>query len=194
VAYVGHVAQLSGGEIALARLIDALDDVEAHVILAEDGPLVGRLLAAGVSVEVLPMRERTRDLRKDRVGPGRVPLTAVVDTTTYAFRLARRLRSIRPDLVHTNTLKAGIYGSLAARFARVPAVWHVRDRIAPDYLPRRAVWLTRTLIATLPHGVVANSAATRATLRSRQAHRTSIVYDPVPHPPRTAPHSDSSSS
>ena len=32
--------QLSGGEIALARLIDALDYVDPHVILAEDGPLV----------------------------------------------------------------------------------------------------------------------------------------------------------
>jgi glycosyltransferase involved in cell wall biosynthesis len=189
VAYVGHVAQLSGGEIALARLINALDDVEAHVILAEDGPLVGRLLAAGVSVEVLPMRERTRDLRKDRVGPGRVPLAAVLDTTTYAFRLARRLYAIRPGLVHTNTLKAGIYGSFAARLARVPAVWHVRDRIAPDYLPRPAVWPTRVLIAALPHGVVANSAATRATLRSSQT-RTSVVYDPVPPPLRMAHESD----
>ena len=34
VVYVGHVAQLSGGEIALMRLIDALDEVDAHVILA----------------------------------------------------------------------------------------------------------------------------------------------------------------
>jgi glycosyltransferase involved in cell wall biosynthesis len=188
VAYVGHVAQLSGGEIALARLIDALDEVEAHVILAEDGPLVGRLLAAGVSVEVLPMHERTRNLRKDRAGPG-LPLAAVADTTTYAFRLAQRLRRIRPDLVHTNTLKAGVYGSLAARLARVPAVWHVRDRIAPDYLPRLAVWPIRTLIATLPHRVVTNSAATRSTLRRSQA-RISVVYDPVPPPLRMAHESD----
>jgi glycosyltransferase involved in cell wall biosynthesis len=189
VAYIGHVAQLSGGEIALARLIDALDEVEAHVILAEDGPLVGRLLATGVSVEVLPMRERTRDLRKDRVGPGRVPLAAVIDTTTYAFRLSRRLRAIKPDLVHTNTLKAGVYGSFAARLARVPAVWHIRDRIASDYLPRPAVWPTRALIAVLPQGVVTNSAATRATLRSSQP-RTSLVYDPVPPPLRMAHQSD----
>ena len=143
VVYVGHVAQLSGGEIALARLIDALDYVDAHVILAEHGPLVARLQASGVSVEVLPMRERTRDLRKDRVGSGVPPVSAFLDTAHYVFRLARRLRAIRPDLVHTNTLKAGVYGSIAARLAGVPVVWHVRDRIAPDYLTRPAVLVLR---------------------------------------------------
>src|SRR5450631_3033143 len=87
VVYVGHVAQLSGGEIALARLIEALDYVDAHVILAEHGPLVARLRASGVSVEVLPMRERTRDLRKDRVGSGVPPITALLDTARYVYRL-----------------------------------------------------------------------------------------------------------
>jgi glycosyltransferase involved in cell wall biosynthesis len=186
VAYVGHVAQLSGGEIALLRLIDALDEVDAHVILAEEGPLVARLLASRISVEVLPMRERTRDLRKDRVGPGGLPITALLDTATYIFRLARRLGAIQPDLVHTNTLKAGIYGSLAARLARVPAVWHVRDRIATDYLSRPAALLIRALIATLPNGVVVNSKATGATLWSRSKRRRAVyalVYDPVTAPP-----------
>ena len=193
VVYVGHVARLSGGEIALTRLLDALDEVDAHVILAEDGPLVDLLRASGVSVEVLPMPERTRDLRKDRVRPGRLPVMAVIDTVAYSFRLARRLRAIRPDLVHTNTLKAGIYGSLAAQLARVPAVWHVRDRIASDYIRRPAVPLLRALIATLPAGVLANSEATRATLwRSRGDTRVvySIVSDPVTWspPPYHSPH------
>jgi glycosyltransferase involved in cell wall biosynthesis len=185
VAYVGHVAQLSGGEIALARLIDALDEVDAHVILAEDGPLVARLLASGTSVEVLPMRERTRDLRKDRVGLGLVPIAAVLDTVIYTFRLARRLRMLRPDIVHTNTLKAGVYGSLAGRLARLPVVWHVRDRIASDYLRRLAVPLLRALIASLPDAVIANSEATRKTLRSApEVTRVvySVVHDPIAGP------------
>src|SRR5579863_4115866 len=87
VVYVGHVAQLSGGEIAITRLIDALDDVDAHVILAEDGPLVARLRAVGASVEVLPLRERTRGLGKDRLGLRGAPITAFLDTATYVFRL-----------------------------------------------------------------------------------------------------------
>jgi glycosyltransferase involved in cell wall biosynthesis len=183
VVYLGHVAQLSGGEIALLRLIDAVgEEVDAHVILAEQGPLVDRLRAAGVSVEVLAMRERTRNMRKDHVRPGRLPISAFVDTATYVVRLASRLRGIHPDLVHTNTLKSGIYGSIAARLARVPVVWHVRDRIASDYLRRPAVLLIRGLIATLPAGVIANSEATRATLwRTRGDTRVvySLVRDPV---------------
>jgi glycosyltransferase involved in cell wall biosynthesis len=185
VVHVGHVAQLSGGEIALARLIEALDYVDGHVILAEHGPLVARLRASGVSVEVLPMRERTRDLRKDRLGPG-VPLVAFLDTASYVLLLAGRVRAIRPDLVPTNTLKAGVYGSLAARFARVPVVWHVRDRIATDYLKRPAVLLFRALIATLPNGVVVNSEATRATLMGG-IEIQQVVCLPVCDPVRAQP-------
>lgn len=190
VVYVGHVARMSGGEIAMARLIDALPEVDAHVILAEQGPLVERLRASGVSVEVLPMRERTRDLRKERIVLSAVPVAALIDTVVYAFRLARRLRALRPDIVHTNTLKAGVYGTVAARLAGLPSVWHVRDRIAPDYLPRFAVRALRGLIATIPSAVIANSEATRATLRSapertRIVH--SMVHDPISSPaPRAA--------
>jgi glycosyltransferase involved in cell wall biosynthesis len=181
VVYVGHVARLSGGEIALARLIAALDDVSAHVILAEDGPLVERLQRSGISVEVLPLPERTRDLRKDRVRPSGLPIVALIDTAVYVVRLARRLRAIRPDLVHTNTLKAGVYGSLAARLAGIPVVWHVRDRISSDYLKRPAVLLLRALIALLPDGVIVNSVATGQTLwRTRGAQ--AAIHSPIPDP------------
>jgi hypothetical protein len=56
VVYLNHVAQMSGGEIALLRLLPALADrVEAHVILAGPGPLVEKLRQGRVKVEVLPM-------------------------------------------------------------------------------------------------------------------------------------------
>jgi glycosyltransferase involved in cell wall biosynthesis len=181
VTYVGHVAQLSGGEIALSRLIEALDEVDAHVILAESGPLVARLLASGATVEVLPMRERTRGLRKDRVGATRLPLAAILDTAIYTLRLARRLRAIRPDLVHTNTLKAGVYGSIAARLVGIPVVWHVRDRIERGYLKRSTAIVLRALISTLPSGVLVNSKATGSTLWSTSRPKR-VVYSLVRTP------------
>ena len=164
VVYLDHVAHLSGGEIALLRLLPHLRGVNPHVILGEDGPLVNRLQQAGISVEVFPIAPAARELRKDSVGLSASGLRGVPGAATYTARLAMRLRALRADLVHTNSLKAGVYGSLAARTAGVPVLWHVRDRISDDYLPGVAVRLVRTLVGLLPDGVMANSTATLSTL------------------------------
>jgi glycosyltransferase involved in cell wall biosynthesis len=178
IVYVDHVAQLSGAEIALLRMLPFLSGVSAHVILAEDGPLVGRLHRDGISVEVLPMAEPARDLRKDAVRPGRISLAAIWHTVRYVVRLARRLRQLEPDLVHTNSLKAGVYGNLAARLAGVPSIWHVRDRIDADYLPRSAVAVLRPLIRWLPRRVITNSQATMATVATKED--AVLLYSVIP--------------
>jgi glycosyltransferase involved in cell wall biosynthesis len=164
VAYIGHTASLSGAELALGRVLPSLQAVDARVILGEDGPLVDRLRRAGLSVEVLDMGERARSVRKASVVPRRLPLRAVVDTVRYSVRLARRLRRLRPDVVHTNSLKAALYGGVAGRLAGIPVVCHVHDRISPDYLPRPAVALVRLAARLLPATVIANSHATLTTL------------------------------
>ena len=179
VVVVGHTAQLSGGELAISRLISTMVSVAVHVVLAEDGPLVSVLERAGATVEVLPMDRRARNLRKDRIRIGGVPFSAAWGTMTYTVRLARRLRQLKPDLVHTNTLKAALYGGVAARAAGVPCLWHVRDRIAEDYLPPFAVTLIRMAARFLPTEVIANSRTTFATLRLDQYRWKRVVYDGV---------------
>ena len=173
VVYLDHVAQLSGAEIALLRMLPHLTAIESHVVLAEDGPFADALVQAGISTEVLPMSERARGLRKGTVTPLTVPPDVLAATATYILRLAMYLRRLRPDLVHTNTLKAGVYGSLAARLADVPVVWHVHERIADDYLPQAAVWMVRVMTRSLPAAVIANSKATLRTLKP-PAHRASM--------------------
>jgi glycosyltransferase involved in cell wall biosynthesis len=182
VVYVGHTAQLSGGELALARLLPALArlGVDAHVVLGEDGPLVDELRTRDITVEVLPLAADARDLRKDRVTPTRLPLRSVAETASYVWQLRRRLRQLDPEIVHTNTLKAAIYGGAAARLARVPVVWHIRDRLAADYLPRSSVFALRILARTLPNIVITNSRATRATLGALES-RAAAVPSPVTH-------------
>lgn len=188
VVYLDHVAQLSGGEIALLRLLPHLDQVDPHVILAQDGPFADRLRSMGLSSEVLPMRETARDLRKDRVTARTVPFGVVAATMVYVVRLAIRLRRLRPDLVHTNSLKSGIYGAIAARLAGVPCVWHVRDRISEDYLPKSAVALVRFMTRRLCRVVIANSHATMETLHPDAA--PIVVYSVLPEilvPPAVLP-------
>jgi glycosyltransferase involved in cell wall biosynthesis len=164
VVYLDHVARLSGGEIALLRLLTHLRNVNPHMILGEDGPLADRLQQAGVSVEVLPFAASARDVRRDTVRLGATSPGTALHTLAYVARLALRLRTLGADVVHTNSLKAGVYGSLAAKAAGVPLVWHLRDRIAEDYIPSSAVRLVRMLIRHLADGVIANSMATLETL------------------------------
>jgi glycosyltransferase involved in cell wall biosynthesis len=163
VVYLDHTGVPSGAELALARLLPGLPDVDASVILAEDGPLADHLRHAGAAVELLELAPGARRLDRSRVGT-RIPVGAVGATAGYVVRLARRLRALDPDIVHANSLKAGVYGGLAARMLRRPFVWQIHDRLATDYMPAAATRLIRTMLATLPDGVIANSETTRATL------------------------------
>ncbi|MDQ6909405.1 MAG: glycosyltransferase family 4 protein [Actinomycetota bacterium] len=178
VVFLDHCAQLSGGELALLRLLPALGEVDAHVILAEDGPLEIALAQAGVSVEVLPMDEATRGMGRHRVRPGTLPAATLVGSGAYTARLALRLRRFQPDLVHTNSLKAALYGAAAARLAGVPVVWHLRDRISADYLPPAACRLVRGAARLLPAGIIANSRSTLETL-GRAGAKGVVVSSPV---------------
>jgi glycosyltransferase involved in cell wall biosynthesis len=166
VVFLDHVGRLSGGELALARLVENLD-VDAHVILGEDGPLAERLQEAGAEVEVLPLPPIARDLRRDQVG---ARPEAALASARYVATLTRRLRRLRPDLVHTNSLKSSLYGGLAARAAGVPLVVHLRDRLASDYLPPPALRVAQGSIRYFASGLITNSTSTLETVWRRPRH------------------------
>ncbi len=177
VVVLDHTALLSGGELALARAISGLAGAaRVHVILAADGPLRARLESAGATVEVRELAAAARSLRRGEVRPGGLSVRTLALTARYTLALAGRLRELRPDVVHANSLKAGLYGCVAARLARVPVVWHVRDQVATPYLPSFAVRLVRAATRLLPDVVVANS---DSTLRTVDARRGRVVPSPL---------------
>ena len=178
VVYLDHTAALSGGELALSRLLPALDGVDARAIVAESGDLVERLRDTGVITDELLLPTASRSLRRDQVNLSRLPVRSALATASYVVQLAARLRDLRPDLVHTNSLKSAVYGGVAGRLTGTPVVWHIRDRIAPDYLPAGAVKLVRTLARVLPTGVIANSETTLETL-GKLPIPTAVVPSPI---------------
>jgi len=195
VMVLDHTARLSGGEIALLRLASALQHAPADrgadvtVVCFEDGPLVEKLRAIGVEVEILPLSQSVREIDRARVTPGHLPAGTVVAALRHAVRLARVLRRHQPDVVHANSLKAGIIGGCAARLARLPMVWHVRDRIAADYLPRTTARALRWLIPRLATAVITNSRATLDTLGPRVRSRAVVIPDPYRAPSTPSPRS-----
>ncbi|MEX5719284.1 glycosyltransferase [Geodermatophilus maliterrae] len=188
VLVLDHCAQLSGAELALVRLLPHVPGVDFTVLLAEDGPLADRLRAVGVRVEVLPLAVGAATLRRDRISLTRPPVKAIWYALTYAWRLARVIRQEAPDLVHTNSNKAHLYGGVAARIARVPHVWHARDRIDSRYMSASAAALSRLAVWTLPRLVIANSRSTLATVAPRwRRGRTVVLPEPVEQTPRQDP-------
>jgi len=167
VAVLDHTAELGGAELALLRTCAALDParVEVSVVLFADGPLADRLRAGGVAVHVVPLDARIAGT--DRAAAGRSALGAARSAAAalpFVARLTGLLRDLRPDVVHTTSLKADLLGLPAAALVRRPLVWHVHDRIAADYLPAPLARALRLLARRGPRHVVVNSQATARTL------------------------------
>ncbi len=182
ILFFDHTAALGGGEVALLNLVKRLDRSRFRPIVAlgATGTLQARLLEAGVETHVLPMDASVVHTRKDSLGVGSLlRVGAMAHSVAYAWRLARFMRRHQIALVHTNSLKADIIGGVAARLARVPVIWHVRDRIENDYLPAPVVTLFRKLCRIVPAYVIANSTATLHTLRLPQDRLTATVYSGV---------------
>jgi glycosyltransferase involved in cell wall biosynthesis len=167
-----HTAQLGGGEIALYDLVRFLDRsmVTPIVVLGDEGPLANKLRSLSdtgnpVDVHILPLADEVLHAKKDALGTSSLlQLKKVLHAGSYIAGLASFIRQHKIDLIHTNSLKADILGGVAGRITGCPVLWHIRDRIEPDYLPSKVVWLMRKLARVIPRYVVANSTATLATV------------------------------
>jgi len=178
VCYLDHTAKLSGGEIALARLLETIDRkaIDPWVILAEDGSLAERLRAVGIRVDVVPLSDTVLDVRKDSVQSGIFSKVGLIlQVLAYGFKVAALIRTQPVDIIHTNSLKSDIYGILVSRLCRVPLIWHIRDHIDVTYLPSFAVKMMRFLAARVPAFVIANSQSTLDQLHLAVAKPGAVV-------------------
>jgi glycosyltransferase involved in cell wall biosynthesis len=190
VLFLSHTAAQGGAEIALLNLVRHLDrtKIVPIVVFASDGPMVDKI-SPFAETHVLPLSRSVVDARKDKLGLGSIlRIRSVFAAASYAWALANFVRQHQIDVLHTNTLKAHILGTAAARLSRRRIVWHMRDRIENDYLPPMVVRLYRWLCRSIPDFVIANSQATLQSLRLNpraggkssspdSARRSFVVHD-----------------
>ena len=114
-------------------------------------------VAENAGVDIVPLRGLSRELS---------PLRDAV----AAWRLARIIRRVRPDVVHTHTAKAGAVGRAAAVLAgpRRPVVVHTfHGHVLRGYFGRTGTWVFRaieTILARATDRLIAVSPEVRDEL------------------------------
>lgn len=187
VLYLSHAAECGGAEHVLGHLLGALDRARYRpvALLAREGEAAELARCAGAETHVLQLPEPTRTVKKDTLGTKGLLQRPVylaqqaAATLHYATRVARFARRCGADVIHTNSMKAHLYGGLAGQWAGVPVVWHMHDRVHQSYLPRPAVWAVRALARLLPRRVVAISESVLKTLRLPE-ERGVVVQNGLP--------------
>ena len=181
VMVLDHTAVLGGAELALARLLDHLDpQVQTRTVLFADGPLVRRLEEAGHQVEVMPLDPGLAATDRESAGRSKLAaLSGVLRSLPFVVRLGLRMRRLAPDVIYTTSLKADLLGVPVSWIAGRPLVWHVHDRVSPDYLPGSMVRLLRFLARRAVRRVIVNSRGTAETLPGVPTTIAYPGYDPA---------------
>lgn len=147
---------LGGAELSLAEFLrQRPPDVQAVVVLVEDGPLRGRMEQQGLA---------------PRVAKGYEGRPTPAQLARFTRSLLGLLAETRPDVVWAMGLKAATLAVPACRLAGVPIVWHKVDFSLDGTL-------TRPLGAAV-NGVVSVSEAVADALGPLRSHRLLSVVGP----------------
>ncbi len=169
VLYVNHTAEVSGAERSLLSLLAALPGTVDRAAAVPTGRLAAAIEQLGI-----PVTPITGTAGSLRLHPLHTP-RAVSEMSLAALQVHRVARRLHADLVHANSIRAGIVLGLG-RCSPAATVVHVRDCLPPGPLTTA----TMRLIAATATTVVANS---RYTARSVQAAapgaHLEVVHNPV---------------
>ncbi|WP_168735832.1 glycosyltransferase family 4 protein [Cohnella fermenti] len=120
VAFYNHTSTVSGAEINLLSIASNLPNA-CPVVFAPEGDLAERARKSGLPTVTLPGYEARLS---------RNPLRLVKDSfgmLAAGFRFSQSVRHRGIDLIHANSLRAGMMAAMFAWRHRTPVVWHSQD-------------------------------------------------------------------
>lgn len=164
VLYINHTGQISGAEKSLLEIVRTVPGHISPVVACPDGPLAGAIAELGVERAHIPGTDTSL-----KVGPRES--TAAL---WWLFRGALAVRAIarhhRADVVHANSIRAGLLTTPAARLGGPPTIVHIRDRLPPTAMSRLAL---RTIAKA--DALIANSRYTAESLAAAGATQSAHV-------------------
>ncbi|MBA3242728.1 MAG: glycosyltransferase family 4 protein, partial [Acidobacteria bacterium] len=184
IVFLSSTGQLGGAENvlldALASLREARPAWTLHLIVASEGPLVGRALSLGVGAEVLafpPALARLGDAGAggnaghtvSRAQLARRLSSSLPSVAGYIRALSRVLSRLGPEVVHTNGFKMHALGAWA-RPRGASVVWHVHDYVSSRPLAARLL----SASARRCDLVIANSESVASDVRAVTGGRLEV--------------------
>ncbi|CAM3322961.1 MULTISPECIES: glycosyltransferase family 4 protein [Paenibacillus] len=131
VAFYNHTSAISGAEISLLLTAKHLTRAEP-ILFAPEGELLQKARDQGLEVVALPSY-RARMTRNPFL-----LLIYVMGMLLAGWRLALLMKKSGVDLIHANSIRAGIMAGMFRWYHRIPVVWHVRD-MPPEGMMGRVI-------------------------------------------------------
>jgi glycosyltransferase involved in cell wall biosynthesis len=170
VLYLNHTGEMSGAEHSLLTLLEGLPDDVSPVVACPGGPLASATAAIGIPVE--PIAGTQASLR---LHPLRTP-GAIGEMLSSAWRVRNIARRLGVDLVHGNSIRAGLIAGMARRLGGPPAVVAIHD-----HLPRTRVSriIQRTIAANLDMALACSQYVADPFEAFGSELRVRVVYNPI---------------
>lgn len=170
VLLVNHTGSKGGAEISMLELVRGLPEEVAATVACPEGPLALAVRALGVPVRPITEISATLGLH-----PARTPV-ALAGMGRAALQVARSARRLDAELIHANSIRAGIVATLASRMTGVPTVVHIRDSFPPGRVTDRI----RRLIGQGARMIIANSNSTASAFAlDGTSAEVRVIYSPV---------------
>jgi len=168
VAFIDQTgADIGGAQLSLSLLLKHLPiGVDPHAVFFHEGAFAESIRASGIPTSVIRLGSAGSSSTRERPR-----IEAALEVPAIARSVARLLRERRIDVVHTNTIKAHVFGSVGARLAGLPCVAHLRDNIWG-----LGLFGVRSTIAACTKERIAISGAVARTFNLKN---TSIVKNPL---------------
>jgi glycosyltransferase involved in cell wall biosynthesis len=168
VLYVNHTALVSGSERSLLSLLEALPTRVEPCVASPPGALAQAVKELGI-----PVISITGTAGSLRLHPRHTP-RALAELSAAALQVHRASGRVGADIVHANSIRAGIELGLA-RVSPAASVVHIRDCLPAGL----ATTATMRLIANTATIVVANSHYTANSVRASTPHARLEVVHPA---------------
>jgi L-malate glycosyltransferase len=170
VLYVDHTSSVGGAQRALLDLLDGLPSSVRPTVMCPPGDLARLVRERGVPV--IEFRGTSGSFRLHPVNS----IRASSDVARSAAAIARAARRTGAEVVHANSIRAGVMVALARQLGLPATVVHVHDALPHDLV----AGLVRRLVQSGSDAVITISDYTTRNFNDpRWAERGHLLYNPL---------------